>query len=269
MTSEDAEKPADSLARFVRARTHPTGNSRPGRAVSNGRRCAEVEADFESRAAQDSLASGGSPRSAGPQPCHSRLTSLTNRRSPAGHRACYRYPAVCPGQFRLRVRFGRGNNLLPPTRSPDRHQEAQHDAHGYDQQPTSAVFHTNRSSPLPAYRTGLGRSCPCPADSYQHSRTGRCLLPEPTFRPQEVGPKHGTSQRVPMVLPFGTRLSTECLDPTIRLSQGTLPKAPAPADNQLCGPKRPSVVAPGTVRRQSHCPGCPKPLNLPVYRHRT
>ena len=49
--------------------------------------------------------------------------------------------------------------VLPSTRSPDRHhQTAQHHAHGYVQQPIDAVFHTGRSSPLPACRTGPTRS---------------------------------------------------------------------------------------------------------------
>ena len=101
--------------------------------------------------------------------------------------------------------------VLPRARSPDRHhQAAQHHAHGCEEQPTDAVFHTKHSSPLPAYRTGLDRVCPCPAGSYQHSRTGRYPMPEPILRPQEVSPKRGSSQRVPMALPFGTQLPTGC-----------------------------------------------------------
>jgi hypothetical protein len=80
-------------------------------------------------------------------------------------------------------------------------------------------------------------------------------MPEPILRPQEVGPKRGSSQRVPMALPHGTRLTTDCLHQTIRNYQGTLPKAPAPADNEPRGPKRPRVVVPGTARRQGRSPG--------------
>lgn len=80
-------------------------------------------------------------------------------------------------------------------------------------------------------------------------------MPESTLRPQEVGPKRGSSQRVPTALPFGTRLSTNCLHQTDRLLPGTLPKAPAPADNEPCGPKRPRVVVSGTARRHGRSPG--------------
>jgi hypothetical protein len=145
--------------------------------------------------------------------------------------------------------------VLPSTRSPDRyHQAAQHHAHGCEEQPTDAVFHTNAPHHC-LLRTGSDRRGPCPAGSYQHSRTGRYLMPEPILRPQEVGPKRGSSQRVPTALPFDTRLSTECPHQTIRLCPGTLPKVPAPADNEPCGPKRPRVVAPGTARRQGRSPG--------------
>ena len=89
-------------------------------------------------------------------------------------------------------------------------------------------------------------------------------MPEPILRPQEVGPKRGSSQRVPTALPFSTRLSTNCLSETIRLSQRTLPKVPGPVDNEPCGPKRPHVVAPGTARRQVRSPGYPMSLNRSV-----
>ena len=139
--------------------------------------------------------------------------------------------------------------------SPDRyHQAAQHHAHGYVQQPTDAVLHTNAPHHC-LLRTGSDRRGPCPAGSYQHSRTGRYLMPEPILRPQEVGPKRSSSQRVPTALPFDTRLSTECPHQTIRLFQGTLPKAPAPADNEPRGSQRPRVVVPGTARRQGRSPG--------------
>jgi hypothetical protein len=194
-------------------------------------------------------------------PAVATLTSLTGRRNPAGHHA----PTIGI-LLRARGSSGCGSDsvaaipVLPPARLTDcHHQAAQQHAHGCEQQPTDAVFHTSHSSPLPACGTGLDGGCLCPAGSYQHSRTGRCLLREPTFRPREVGPKRGFSQRVPMALRFGTRLSTDCLDQNIRLFQGTLPKAPAPADN--CGAKRPGVVAPGAVRRQGHSPGHPTPLN--------
>jgi hypothetical protein len=153
---------------------------------------------------------------------------------------------------------------LPSTHSRDRRQQAQHDAHGHDQQPTSAAFHTKCSSPLPACRTGLDRVYPRPAGSYQHSRTGRYLLPGPFLRPQEAGPKRGFSQRVPMALTFGTRLSTYCLRRTIRHFQGTLPKAPVPFDSQPCGSKRPLAVTPGTARRQGRSPAYPMILNRSV-----
>ncbi len=155
----------------------------------------------------------------------------------------------------------RATNCL--VRSPDRyHQAAQHHAHGYVKQPTH--LHTNAPHHcLP--RTGSDRDGPCPAGSYQHSRTGRYLMPEPILRPQEVGPKRGCSQRVPTALPFSTRLSTICLPEIIRFSQGTLPKALGPVDNEPCGPKRPHVVAPGTARRQGRSPEYPMSLNRSVF----
>jgi len=93
-------------------------------------------------------------------------------------------------------------------------------------------------------------------------------MPEPILRPQEVGPKRGSSQRVPTALPFDTRLSTICLPEIIRLSQGTLPKAPGPVDNEPCGPKRPHIVAPGTAGRQGRSPGYPMPFDLSVSHNR-
>jgi hypothetical protein len=140
--------------------------------------------------------------------------------------------------------------VLSSARSTDRyHQAAQHHAHGHVQQPAHACLHTNAPHRC-LLRTGLNRRGPCPAGSYQHSRTGRYLLPEPILRPQEVGPKRGFNQRAPTALPFSTRLSTNCLQQTIHLQQGTLPKAPAPTDNKPCGPKRPRVVASGTAWRR-------------------
>jgi len=118
-------------------------------------------------------------------------------------------------------------------------------------------------------RTGRDRDSPCPAGRYQHSRTGRYLVPEPILRPQEMGPKRGASQRVPMALPIGARLSTNCRHPTIRLYQGTLPKAPGPADNKPCGPRRPHVAAPGTAWRQGRSPGNPMLLSQSVSPNRT
>jgi len=235
--------------------------------------CAGMAAGLESRVAQTSLASGGSPWSAGPQPSHSRLTSLTHSRNRAEHHA--RAVSV---PLLARARSDRASEsvaaipVLPPTCSPDyHHQAAQHRAHGCQQQPTDAVLHAKRSSPLPANRTGLDRACHCRAGSYQHSRTGRYSLPEPLLSPQEKGPKRGSSQRVPMALPLGTRLSTDRLHQTIRLFQGTLPKAPAPAENQPRGPKHPRVVAPGTVRRQGRSPRCQMSMSLSISpcRYRT
>jgi hypothetical protein len=118
-------------------------------------------------------------------------------------------------------------------------------------------------------RTGRDRDGPCPAGSYQHSRTGRYLMPEPMLRPQEMSPKRGASQRVPTALPIGARLSTNCHHLTVRLYQGTLPKAPAPGDNKPCGPGRPHVAAPGTAWRQVRSPGNPMFLNQPVFPNRT
>ena len=189
-----------------------TGNSRPS-AAADGRGDARVRnlslrhgssrTKRESRT--DQYRGNVLDRAVHSIPNYRALKALTHQgRASCVGRHC---PATCPGQPGCSVA---AIPVLPLVRSPDRyHQAAQQYAQGCKQQPNTAAFHTSHSSPLPANRTGLGRRSPCPAGSYQHSRTGRCLLPEPTFRPREMGPKRGSSPRVPGALPFGTRLSTD------------------------------------------------------------
>ena len=148
---------------------------------------------------------------------------------------------------------------IPACRSPDRHhQAAQHHAHGYEQQPTDAVSHASRSSPLPAFERGptkslCGRQLP--------TLSNRAVSLARAHSPPTGG---GLEARLQSTRTDGAFLRYSTLDgpppSTIRLCQGTLPKAPAPADHRPYGPKRPRVVAPRTARRQGRSPGHATPL---------